>query len=105
MAAVRDDRLLAVAAADLIEADLRRLVSTQPPPVVPPVTARPWLDDILSRNDTYRDATLAILAFPVAAGRVLDTRLAPPSRRGVTQRITKVCGDLSIPRSEEHTSE
>ena len=62
-----------------------------------PEPARAWLDDLLGHADTYRDATLAILAFPAAAGELLDVRLAPPSRRGVTQRLTRVCENLSIP--------
>jgi hypothetical protein len=92
------DRTRADDAAALIEDRLTALVRS--PPVtrtVPPARVLDWLDDLLGRADTYRDATLAILAFPVAAGELLDIRLSPPSRRGVTQRLTRVCESLSIP--------
>lgn len=93
-----EDRTRADAAAALIEERLTALVAEPPAVATPaPVTARDWLDDLLTHADTYRDATLAILAFPAAAGKLLDIRLAPPSRRGVTQRLTRVCESLSIP--------
>jgi len=92
------DRVRAEDAAALIEQSLTSLVAEPPATRTPaPATARDWLDDLLAHADTYRDATLAILAFPVAAGELLDIRLAPPSRRGVTQRLTRVCEGLSIP--------
>jgi len=92
------DRIRAEDAATLIENRLTTLVAAPPAArTVPPARARPWLDDLLGHADTYRDAALAILAFPVAAGQLIDIRLAPPSRRGVTQRLTQVCEKLSIP--------
>jgi hypothetical protein len=96
------DRKRGTRAADLIEARLRSM--TVSPPLQrtsAPDAAKPWLDDLLGRNDTYRDATLAILAFPVAEGAIVDIRLAPPSRRGVTQRITETCRSLSIPHRQD----
>jgi hypothetical protein len=76
-----EDRALAEGAALLVEERLRTLVGDFPAErTAPPLVTREWLDDLLASADTYRDATLAILAFPVAAGRKLDIRLAPPSR-------------------------
>jgi hypothetical protein len=98
MAPSADDRVRAEDAARLIEDRLAALVAAPPTqPVTPPPEAKGWLDDLLGHADTYRDATLAILAFPVAARELIDIRLAPPSRRGVTQRLTRVCESLSIP--------
>lgn len=93
-----EDRIRAENAAALIVERLTSLVGEPPVLRTPvPVIAREWLDDLLGHADAYRDATLAILAFPVAAGQLMDIRLAPPSRRGVTQRLTRVCESLSIP--------
>lgn len=33
-----------------------------------PADVKPWLDDLLSKVDTYRDAALIVLAFAVDAG-------------------------------------
>jgi hypothetical protein len=98
MPSTADDRTRAEGAAALIEERLRRLVGEFPAVrTSPPPAAQGWLDDLLAHADTYRDATLAILAFPVAARQLMDIRLAPSSRRGVTQRLTRVCESLSIP--------
>ncbi|WP_326829055.1 hypothetical protein OIE13_30535 [Streptosporangium sp. NBC_01810] len=96
--ATPEDRELAQKASNLVESKLRELVSNPfatRTEVAP--EAQVWLDDLLSKNDTYRDATLAIIAFPVAAGKIIDIGISPPSRRGVTERITSVCRELSIP--------
>lgn len=66
----------------------------QDPPPDPPVVD--WLDDLLSRQDTYRDAALAILAFPVAAGRPLDTTKRLPSDRAVTGHLERLLDSLAI---------
>lgn len=96
------DRLLATQASNLTESTLRQLVTSPPSTrTVPPGAARPWLDDLLSKADTYRDAALAILAFPTAAETLIDIRIAPPSRRGVTKRLTSVCEELSIPCKQD----
>lgn len=98
MAPSAEDRARASNAAALIEERLRALVGTPPAARTdPPEEVKDWLDDLLGREDVYRDATLAILAFPAAAGQIVDIRLALPSRRGVTQRVTQVCESLSIP--------
>lgn len=98
MAPNAEDRRKADLASDLISTRLRHLVLARPSSATsPPPRAQGWLDELLSRNDTYRDATLAILAFPVAANELIDIRVAPPSRRGVTQHLTRVCEELSIP--------
>lgn len=96
------DRQIAQQASDLIESTLRQLVASPPPTrTTPPSEASQWLDDLLGKSDTYRDATLAILAFPAAAHTLIDIRIAPPSRRGVTGRLTEVCQELSIPCKQD----
>ena len=42
---------------------------------------RSWLEDLTSKQDTYRDGILALLAYPVAAKATLDVTLktATPS--------------------------
>lgn len=50
-----------------------------------PDTVRAWLDDLLSRPDSYRDGALVLLGYSVAAGRVLDITTRPPGARTVAQ--------------------
>lgn len=70
-------------AADLVEARLRALVTLPPANRTdPPAAARLWLDDLLSKHDSYRDATLAIIAFSVSSDERLDVRLAPDVAAG-----------------------
>lgn len=57
---------------------------------------RGWLDDLLSKQDTYRDAALAILAFPVAADKPLDVTVRLPSDRAVTGYLEGLLDSLDI---------
>jgi hypothetical protein len=57
---------------------------------------RTWLDDLLSKQDTYRDATLAILAHPVANGAPMDVTVSPKGRRGVSQAMERLLTSLNI---------
>lgn len=64
----------------------------------PPAKAKPWLDDLLSKIDTYRDGMLALLAFPVAAGRPINlTASKLPGARGVAQRVAELLIEHDIP--------
>lgn len=64
----------------------------------PPAAAKPWLDDLLSRVDTYRDGMLALLAFPVAANRPLDlTTSKLEGARSVAQRVADLLAEHRIP--------
>lgn len=64
----------------------------------PPKAAKPFIDDLLSQVDTYRDAALTVLAFPVAAGEPMDLTTAKvPGARGVAQHVAGLLADLDIP--------
>ena len=52
---------------------LRGLVAgTVSPETIAPAQAKPLLDDLLSKADTYRDGALVVLAFAVDAGTSAD---------------------------------
>lgn len=64
----------------------------------PPAKATPWLDDLLSKIDTYRDGMLVLLAFPVAAGHPINlTESKLPGARGVAQRVAELLVEHDIP--------
>lgn len=64
----------------------------------PPPAARPWLDDLLGKADTYRDGMLALLAFPVAAAHPVDlTTSLIPGARGVSGHVADLLAELTIP--------
>ena len=69
---------------------LRGLVdgSVEPEPQAP-ADAKPWLDDLVSQADTYRDAALMALAFALDAGTTADIAdsAGGPSDGGSTARI------------------
>jgi hypothetical protein len=92
----------AAAARELLEETLPRLVAGDRALVKeasrPPAEAKPWLDDLLAKVDTYRDGMLALLAFPIAAGRVMDlTTEKLPGARGVAQRVAQLLNEHDIP--------
>jgi hypothetical protein len=92
----------AAAARELLEATLPRLVAGDPAltkeAARPPAEAKPWLDDLLGKVDTYRDGMLALLAFPVATGHVMDlTAKKVPGARGVAQRVAELLNEHDIP--------
>lgn len=97
-----DPRALAQRVRALLDATMTGLVSGDAaimaraavPPTSAEVTA--WLDDLLSKQDTYRDAALAILAFPAAAARPLDVTRRLPSDRAVTGYLEKLLDNLDI---------
>lgn len=61
-----------------------------------PPEARQWLDDLLSKVDTYRDATLIVLAYAVGAGSTADIAKPPAGRRMVAQRLAGALDGLNI---------
>lgn len=64
----------------------------------PPKAAKPLVDDLLSKVDTYRDAALTVLAFPVAEGEPMDlTTEKVRGARGVAQHVASLLADLDIP--------
>jgi len=78
----------------LVERGLRGMRGAEIPP---PDEAKPYLDDLLSKVDTYRDGMLTLLAFPVVAGQPID--LTGPKIRGarsVAQRVASTLARLKI---------
>jgi hypothetical protein len=69
--------------------------TVQPEPNAPP-NAKPWLDDLLSKVDTYRDAALIVLAFAVDSGSAANVAKPPDGRRGVAQRFAALMDGLNI---------
>jgi hypothetical protein len=61
-----------------------------------PEDAKPWLDDLLSRTDTYRDAALIVLAFAVDSGSAAGIARPPDGRRTVAQRLAALLDELNI---------
>lgn len=66
------------------------------PEVDVPETAQPYLDDLLSRVDTYRDAALIVLAFAVDAGSGSAAATPPTGRRSVAQSLASLLDELNI---------
>lgn len=58
--------------------------------------ARGWLDDLLSRIDTYRDAALIVLAYAVDAGTARHIATPPAGRRTVAQKLATLLDELHI---------
>jgi hypothetical protein len=81
----------------MLEGLLRGLVdgSVEPETEVP-AEATSWLDDLLSRVDTYRDAALIVLAFAVDAGTAADVATPPTGRRTVATRLALLFDELNI---------
>lgn len=78
----------------LVSGDAEVLEKAETSPTDREVAA--WLDDLLSKQDTYRDATLAILAYPLAAGQPMDITVPPDGRRGVAQHMDRLLTRLDI---------
>jgi hypothetical protein len=62
---------------------------------VPP-TVQEWLDDLLGRVDTYRDGALALLAYVVANGSIMDITAPVEGRRSVGARNADLLERLNI---------
>lgn len=81
----------------LLEELLRGLVDgTILPEMDSPAEAKPYLDDLLSRVDTYRDAALIVLAYAIDAGTGADAATPPAGRRTVAQGLAGLLDDLNI---------
>jgi hypothetical protein len=81
----------------LLQQLLRGLVAgTVEPEEEPPEGAQAFLDDLLSRVDTYRDAALIVLAYAVDAGTGADVATPPAGRRTVGQGLAALFDDLNI---------
>jgi hypothetical protein len=81
----------------MLDTMMRGLVAgtIQPEPTAPP-DVKPWLDDLLSRVDTYRDAALIVLAFVVDSESTANAATPPDGRRGVAQRFATLMDGLNI---------
>lgn len=76
---------------------LRGLVAgTVEPEDDAPAAACPFLDDLLSRVDTYRDGALIVLAFAVDAGTGADVATPPAGRRAVGLWLASLLDELNI---------
>lgn len=76
---------------------LRGLVEgTVEPETNAPAAAKPWLEDLLSRPDTYRDAALMALAFAVDNGIAAQITTPPAGRRSVGQSLAELLDELNI---------
>lgn len=83
--------------ATMLEELLRGLVAgTVEPETDAPAEAKPWLDDLSSRPDTYRDAALMALAFAVDQETASQITTPPPGRRSVGQRLAELLDELNI---------
>lgn len=81
----------------MLDALLRGLVAgTVEPEDDPPEAAQPFLDDLLSRVDTYRDGALMVLAFAVDAGSGEDVATPPAGRRTVGPWLASLLDELNI---------
>jgi hypothetical protein len=89
-----------MAAADVkyrLESLMRGLVDgSVKPEDEAPEGASSFLDDLLSRADTYRDASLIVLAFAVDAGTGADAATPPAGRRTVAQFFASLMDELNI---------
>lgn len=61
-----------------------------------PAAAKPFLDDLISRADTYRDGALIVLAYAVDAGTGADVATPPAGRRTVAQALAGLFDELNI---------
>lgn len=80
-----------------LEEMLRGLVArTVEPETEAPSEAERWLDDLVSKVDTYRDAALIVLAYAVDEGTTEYVDVPPDGRRGVAQRLAALLDELNI---------
>lgn len=103
------DMVTAVGSAEVSEA-LDHLVrgligGTLEPEPDAPAEVRPWLDDLLSKVDTYRDAALMVLAFAVDAGSSANVATPPTGRRTVAQRLASLFDELNYKSSPRRISD
>ncbi len=81
----------------MLEELLRGLVGgTVEPEADAPAEPKKWLDDLLSRPDTYRDAALMALAFAVDEGTAAQIATPPAGRRSVGQGLAQLLDELNI---------
>lgn len=63
----------------------------------PPAVAEPWIEDLLSKTDTYRAGALTIFCYAVASGEVMDMRPFSEGVRGTGEFTKHLLPHLSIP--------
>lgn len=86
----------------MLDALLRGLVAgaVDPATDAPPEVKR-WLDDLLSKADTYRDGALIVLAYAVDAGTAASVATPPAGRRGVAQKLAIILDELHVPATRD----
>jgi hypothetical protein len=90
------------AAKDLMQESLIRCIEGEPDDWMkdigpPPAVAMPWIDDLLSKADTYRAGALTIFCYAVASGGSMDLRPFSDGVRGTGELTKRLLPHLSIP--------
>lgn len=90
------------AAKALMQDGLIACIEGQPPVWIqdstdPPVVAVPWIENLLSKPDTYRAGALTIFCYAVASGDVMDMRPFSAGVRGTGEFTKRLLPHLSIP--------
>lgn len=89
-------------AKDLMQESLISCIEGEPPAWIreagePPAVTEPWIEDLLSKADTYRAGALTIFCYAVASGDVMDLRPFSEGVRGTGEFTKHLLPHLSIP--------
>jgi hypothetical protein len=89
-------------AKELMQEGLIACIEGKPPMWVlgandPPAVAEPWIEDLLSKPDTYRAGALTIFCYAVASGDVMDMRPFSEGVRGTGEFTKRLLPQLSVP--------
>lgn len=89
-------------AKDLMQEGLVACIEAEPPAWIrgasdPASVAEPWIEDLLSKADTYRAGALTIFCYAVATGEVMDMRPFSEGVRGTGEFTKHLLPHLSIP--------
>lgn len=90
------------AAKDLMQDGLIGCIEGAPPAWItgatePPAITVPWLEDLLSKQDTYRAGALTIFCYAVGTKSLMDMRPFSEGVRGAGELTKKLLPHLSIP--------
>ncbi len=89
-------------AKDLMQESLITCIEGEPPAWIrdasePLAITEPWIEDLLSKADTYRAGALTIFCYSVASGDVMDMRPFSEGVRGTGELTKRLMPHLSIP--------
>jgi hypothetical protein len=90
------------AAKELMQESLIACIEGDPPAWVrdardPPAVTEAWVEDLLSKTDTYRAGALTIFCYGVASGDLMDMRPFSDGVRGTGEFTKHLLPHLSIP--------